>query len=456
MLRFVALLTVLLVLYTVPGWAQRTVPVQPRIQETPLPPPVTLPAPPTPPADVPNRPLTAQEAAQIALHHQPNVTAAIAGVAASQGITEQARSGERPNISLNGAYNNEAIAAEGGLSPSGAGSSSTGFLAAANVRQLIYDFNHTRDTVQQAIAQELATRANLTRVQLDTIFQVKQAFYAYVQAEHLIGVSEANVRNLQSHLALAQARLNAGVGLPVDVVRAQTAVSDAILTLNLAQNAASVAQVNLALIMGIDPRTPILVAETNEPAPPADDPNRLITVALQRRPDVIEAAENLRAAQYGISVAKTTNSPALVGVAGYTTRGIAFPPFNSALGFGVSVQWDPFDGGFTQGRVEQAKGNQQIAAAQLTAVQSGVVSDVAQAYLNLKTAEQRQVTARDEVANAEEALRLAQGRYQSGIGVFLDVLDAQIALVTAQTNLVNAQSAINQARAALSHSIAAS
>ncbi len=91
--------------------------------------------------------------------------------------------------------------------------------------------------------------------------------------------------------------------------------------------------------------------------------------------------------------------------------------------------------------------------AQLAATTLTVTADVSQAYLNAKTAEQRLATATAGMANAEEGVRLAQGRYAAGIGVFLDVLDAQNALVTAQTNRVNAQSAINQARATLAHAL---
>ena len=79
--------------------------------------------------------------------------------------------------------------------------------------------------------------------------------------------------------------------------------------------------------------------------------------------------------------------------------------------------------------------------------------DVSQAYLNLKTAEQRIATADAEVANAKESLRLLEGRYQSGLGTLLDVLDAQTALLTATTNRVNNQSLVDQARAAMVHAI---
>ena len=106
-----------------------------------------------------------------------------------------------------------------------------------------------------------------------------------------------------------------------------------------------------------------------------------------------------------------------------------------------------------RGLVKQAVANVETTKLQLTAAQLSVISDVAQAYVNLETADQKVTAASSEVYNAKEALRLAEGRYRSGVGVFLDVLDSQAALLTANTNLVNAQSGVNVARVALTHAI---
>lgn len=58
----------------------------------------------------------------------------------------------------------------------------------------------------------------------------------------------------------------------------------------------------------------------------------------------------------------------------------------------------------------------------------------------------RVTAAEAQVTNAQEALRLVEGRYRAGIGVFLDVLDAQTDLDLANTNRVNAQPALTRFR----------
>jgi outer membrane protein TolC len=432
-----------------PGIAQQTPPIEPKIQDTPLPAAVELPSPGNLPSDIPNRPLTADEAARIALRYQPIIGVAQSDVMIARGLQKQARSGLLPLVSISGGFSNTSVLSNelGFTGPQG-----SEIETSASINQLIFDFNHTHDLLNQTEAQLRSTNANLTRVQADQVLQVKQAFYTYAQNQQLVAVNEANVKNQQNHLALAQARLKAGLGLPADVVRAQTAVSDAIFSLNTAQNVASISRVNLALLMGIDPRTPIQVSDTREPDTSVDDVQAMVNDALRNRPEMRQAEANVNAAQYGLKAAKSTNKPAIFANAGLNGRGNDFP-LSSSLGAGISIRWDIFDSGFTAGRVESAKGNLGVTESQFQATQLQVVSDVSQSYLNLKTAEQRVKTADAEVANAEESLRLIQGRYQAGLGTFLDVLDAQTALVTAKTNRINAITAVDQARAALAHAV---
>lgn len=435
------------------AFAEQTPPMLPKIQETLIPSPVELTGPPSVPADLPNRPLTAEEAALIALHHQPSIAAAHGALVAAQGRARQVRSGELPTIGVSSGYsnvNNVSLApgSSGGGTP---GSSATGIQVGANLRQLIFDFNHTRDLVAQAAAQERSANAGLTKAESDLVFQVKLAFYTYAQDVRLVAVNEANYKNQQSHRALAQARLKAGVGLPSDVVRAETAVADAVFSLNLAQNNASVARVGLAQLMGVDPRTPVAVSESGERQMVSGDLNAMVDQALRDRPEMIQAIELVNASKYAVGAAKTGNSPTLSATAGWSENGKGTPLQNESLSAGITLSWSIFDSGFTSGAVKSAKGNLETSEATLASTRLVVISDVSQAYLNLKTAEQRLVTAQAEVANAEEGVRLSEGRYRTGLGTFLDVVDAQTALVTANTNRVNAQSSVDQARASLAH-----
>lgn len=439
--------------------AGQTPPVAPKTPDTPVPPKIELPAPPAALPDVPNRPLSADEAAQIALRHQPNISVARAGIEAAQGRTQQTRSGLLPTLSIAAGYTNQqtihaATAPGGGGFAGGIVSSAPGYQVSATVRQLVYDFNHLRDQVRQSAALERAATANLSRVEADLDLQTRQAFYTLQQNVRLVGVNEGNLRNQQDHLALAEARLKSGFGLPSDVVRARTSVAEAIQNLTVARANETLSRTSLALIMGIDPRTPVQVAETGEAPPESMDVNALVLAARKQRPELRQAEANLRAAEYGARSARSTGAPILSANLNLSSRGSEFPNGSDYFSIGFNLNWPLLDAGLTSGRVREARAGVESAQAQRTNTELAIVSDVAQSYISLRTAEQRVETGAAEVANAEEALRLAEGRYRAGLGQFIDVTDAQSALLTARANRVNAQSAVDQARAALAHATA--
>lgn len=438
------------------AWAQLTPPISPKTRETPLPPAVTLPAPAEIPEELRERSLTAADAARIALRQHNTVAAARASITQLEGRTRQARASLKPTLSVGAGYTRSDQFLSGSSrssGPSGSVSTSTGMQASVSLRQLLFDRNHSRDLVRQAEAQEDAAERTLARTEADLVLQVKQAFYTYVQNMRLVQIHETNLRNQQQHLAQAQARLQAGVGLPLDVVRAEAAVSEATLNLQVARNNASTARVSLALLMGIDPRTPIEVAESEEPAPPTEDLESLVQLAIAQRPELGQAEATRAAAIHALDAARSTDAPTVAATAGVAARGVSTPPLNHFLSVGIQVQWSPFDGGVKDGRVQEAQASIQAAEAQLEGTRRTIIADVSQAYLNLRTAEQRVVTADAGIANAEEALRLATGRYNAGLGTFLDVLDAQAALLTARTQRVNAEMAVAQARAALARAV---
>lgn len=416
-------------------WGQPTPPVVPKTVEVQLPPPVVLPPPDKLPEGVTTAPLAADEAAAIALYNQPRVTIAGAGIEAARARTMQARSGLRATVGVSAGVSASEVS---GAAAGSSGGAPSHYTLGATVEQLIYDYHHTRDLVRQSLEQETAATAALTTVQGDLVLSVKLAFYGLLEAQRLVTVAEANVCNQQQHLALAQARLTSGLGLPYDVVRAQTAYTDVVYGLTVSRNAVSQARVFLAQLMGLDPRTPLVPADSVEPPPASEAVPELVNQAQAQRPEVLQAEASIRAAQFAVAAAKTINSPTVVGSLGMTRRGDDFFPGTSVTTLGVGVQWFPFDGGFTKGRVQEAEANLVAARAQLDAVRLQVTADVSQAYLDLQTAQQRAVTAQAGVTNAQEAVRLAEGRYRAGLGVFIDVLDAQTALDVANINLVNA------------------
>ena len=159
-----------------------------------MPPKVTV-APMAPSTDVTNAPLSSDEAARIALRLQPSLGDAVGALQTAKGRTRQIGAGLNPQVYVNAGYDQissisgpttASTEASAGLGPLGA-SPLYRYSTGAALRQLIFDFNQTRNLASgRSRALEGVAAANLTRAQLDLVFAVKSAFYDYTNAHRLV------------------------------------------------------------------------------------------------------------------------------------------------------------------------------------------------------------------------------------------------------------------------------
>jgi outer membrane protein len=431
----------------------------PRVKDLAVPPAPVAPGPlggqnPLPASE----PLTADEAARIALKLQPSLGQQVGAIQAQKGVTGQIGSAAKPQVGGDLGYNQ--ISSISGQPSTGqeapnlalpVGSSPVyRYASAAAIHQLLYDFNRTRSLVRQSEALEGAAKANLTIAQEDLVLDVEQAFYNYQSALRLVRVNEDNVANRQRQLDLTTALFTSGIGRPSDVAIAQASKSQAVLGLNQARDAAEQTRIQLLEQMGVDPMTPLSVAETDAPEPSSRDPRTLTDHALRTRPEVLAAERNVVAARFGLSAARAADLPTLYAQAGAGLAGMDFPLKQNTSSLAVGLSIPIVDGGYRAGAIQQAHGEILSAESALKTVFQQVRTDVASAYMALQSAEQRISITGNEVFNAAEALRLAEGRYSAGVGLFLDITSAQSILLSAQTDQANARNALAQARTLLS------
>lgn len=433
-------LLVLLLLASAPAHAQSTPPVPLRLEPVPPPSQVRLP-------DAPGLEgfLTVEEAVRLALERQPDLRIPAAEVKAARGRTTQARSGLLPQIDLNTSYT--------GQDPLSGTSDERvrlfgGTQASLILNQLLWDFHRTSSRVGANRSREAAREADLAAARANVERDVRQAFHGFVAATDLAEVARMNLENQRRNVALATARWESGLGLPADVVRAQTAVATSTVSLNAASAQAANARVRLARQMGLDPRTPLQPAPVPMPEGAQGDLNAVIEQALQRRPEMQAAGREVEAARYALRAAHAANAPALSANAGLTSRGQNYPPESWFVQYGLSLTWPVFDAGLTAGLVEEAEGLLEAAEADLEVQRMDVVEEVVQAHVQLQTALDSLVAAAAGEANARESVRIAEGRYAAGLGSFLEVLDAQAALLNASNQHVQARLAAHTARAA--------
>jgi outer membrane protein TolC len=120
---------------------------------------------------------------------------------------------------------------------------------------------------------------------------------------------------------------------------------------------------------------------------------------------------------------------------------------------GLELQTPIFNGCLTHGRKDQAKANYNAAKYRTQDLERRAISGVEQAMNNVKAAQERLTISEPQVAQAEQAVMLAQTRYRAGTATNLDLLDAETALANARLIRFRALYEISRNQSALKKAI---
>jgi len=284
---------------------------------------------------------------------------------------------------------------------------------------------------------------DLERVANETALSAKNTFFNVLRAQDQVAVQQEQVNFATENLRIAQARFNAGATARFDVLTAQTNLANAQQLLSQSQNQLALTQANLNNLLGLSQDQPL--APQTPPLPALNqtfDPGQTVRTAYARRPELQQADKNIVIAKKLVRLAGSSLKPTLGLVAGANYAGPSastsdgkHETFSLSAVLGIPL----YDGGTTRSRVRSAQVDletQNITKSQLV---QNVELEVRQALINIANAQTRTSASAQAVSQAEEAVRLAQVRYQNGISTFLEVTNAQANLAQARTNLSGAQ-----------------
>jgi outer membrane protein len=246
--------------------------------------------------------------------------------------------------------------------------------------------------------------------------------------------------------------VKAGTRPPIDLSQARADYANAEVQVVNAENNYQRAKVLLNQTMGVE--GPIDYDVANEGLPPQQGEDgaleALLQIALEARPEVASAMEQVKAQQLLIRSARGSYGPTIsaVGtVAQSTVTGSGYNGWDAAVG--VTLTWNLFQGGLTNGMIHEAQGNLTTAVGQLNVLRQQVRVDVDQALLAIRAAKAAVSSARDALVAARQRLSLAEGRYRNGEGSVIELGDAQIAESNAAAQVVQTDFQLSTARAQL-------
>jgi multidrug efflux system outer membrane protein len=291
----------------------------------------------------------------------------------------------------------------------------------------------------QLLAQDWAQRA----VRLTLVEDVATAYLQIRALDSQLAITKQTIQVRQSSVDLTKT-LESGGSVPLsDVRQAEQLLYTATSELPQLEQQIQQQENAISLLLGENPG-PIVHQDSAALAPPPQDlPTGLPSQLLERRPDIQQAEATLISANAQIGVARAQFFPNLSisgsgGVGGDSLSSIFDPAGKTIYGIGSLTQ-PLFEGGKLRGQLQLSEATKQEMVLNYQKTIAGAFRDVSNALIALN--KQRAYREQQEklVNAAQDAVRLANIRYQGGSTAYLEVLTTSSNLYAAQLNLVSAQ-----------------
>ncbi|EHR73344.1 efflux transporter, outer membrane factor lipoprotein, NodT family [Burkholderiales bacterium JOSHI_001] len=375
---------------------------------------------------------------QQALDSNLDLRAAAARVDETAVAVGLARAAQWPTLDASAAFTRSRSSALNGTPSLPGGPESSTHRVGLSTSFEIDLWGRLRNATQAAQEQLLAAEYARDAVRLATVGALVQAWWSVraLDAQQALLAQQRQMR--QDSLDLVAKRVRGGVASGLDAAQAESAVA----TLDVQQ--AELQRQRALLVNGIgllagQPDLSVPVDRRVLPVPvtvPAGLPSELLT----RRPDVQQAEAAMRASFAQFDVVKKSAWPtlSLTGSLGLQSQDLTDLLKSGARtwSLGPSLLVSLFDAGRNAARADEARARAEQAAIAWQRASQVAFREVADALANaqgLNTQEQHLL--RQQRA-AQEALRIANRRYENGYSGFLDVLESQRSALDADLGLL--------------------
>jgi outer membrane protein len=160
-------------------------------------------------------------------------------------------------------------------------------------------------------------------------------------------------------------------------------------------------------------------------------------------------ADQIRAQEFTIGATRGGYYPGLSAIMSLSDAGPAVDNLAWNWYGMLSLTWPIFGGGITNEQVREARATAIVLRGQYEIQHQQIRLDLEQARLAVRAAKASEEATHEAAVNAREQLRLAEGRYQAGVGNMIELGDSQVAMTTASAQEVQAHFSLATARAQL-------
>jgi outer membrane protein TolC len=278
------------------------------------------------------------------------------------------------------------------------------------------------------------------------------AYVRAARADAQLGARVADSSLAEDLLRVAREQLAAGVGVGLDVTRAQSQLAAIRAQIITARNDRGRARLELLRTVGLPLDTRLTLTDslsilrTDETLP---DEAAAIATALRARPDLRSIEEQLNAVERQTGALRAERLPTVSAFGDYGSigknGGALLPTYN----WGVQLSMPIFDGLRREGRVEEQTALRREIDVRRRDLREQASVEVRTALLDLASAREAVAAAQERVRLAEQEVSQASERFRAGVAGNADVFTASLSLNSARTQVVDALAGYQTARIAL-------
>jgi outer membrane protein TolC len=299
------------------------------------------------------------------------------------------------------------------------------------------------DVSQSRAASRAAARSEeATRLQVRAGFA--QAAYAALAREEVVVAAEQALTDAAELTRSAERRVKAGTAAPLDALKART--DEVARRSDLVSARADVDRSRLSLGVLLGREGPVRVTAPEVPAASASAPeDALRREALSARPEMAVQQAQVEAAEAGLDSGWARLAPQLSASGSAFAANVPYPTGKTnGWQATLNLTWPLFDGGFSIGKIRQAKAQAAEARAAAEAERLSILEEVHDATRDLDVAREQLDLAGQRRGLAAETAASARRSFEAGVASSLDVIDANDRLFDADVNLAAARARLAQ------------
>jgi outer membrane protein, multidrug efflux system len=318
--------------------------------------------------------------------------------------------------------------------------------AIGNVSWEIDVWGRLRRLKESARAQYLATAEARTNVMITLISTVAADYFQLLALDKELQIARDTTNSFGQSLKIFSERLRGGVSSRLETAAAEAEEASAAATVPDLERQIAIEENQISILLGMNPAPILRHKKLLEESLPPDVPPGLPSALLQRRPDIREAEQEVRAANALVGLAKAQFYPQLTLTALFGQVSPEVSAFTSggatAWGAAANLAGPIFRGGLLKGELNQARAAWEESVLQYQLAVLNALQEVSNALIAREKLAQERVEQARAVTAYEEAVKVANQRYTAGQANYYELLQEQQLLFPAENALT--QTELNQ------------